>query len=249
MPREIEFNKYKKRGAYHWKDYFGRLLEIDCFLRGRYDMVIGLLEKNGLSKSSNILEIGSGDGALSGLIYKTFGCTITGVEPSADGVSFAKEMFATFGYRATFEAAEGYSFKFPDNHFDFVVLADVIEHLQQPDLMLKEIKRVLKPGGKAIITTPVRTSEYPEDPLHVQEFYPDQLIDLCREYFGNPVEKIYSHPLVWYELYTFGSKSQRSMVRFYCRISDRLFRKNPFLTSNLKGKWKNFKQQALVLQK
>src|SRR5690606_39096124 len=97
-----------------------------------------------------------------------------------------------YGFEGTFEISSGYSFSYPDNHFDFVVLADVIEHLQQPNLMLQEIKRVLKPGGKAIVTTPIRVSEYPEDAMHVQEFYPDELKALCQPFFGSPIEAVYS---------------------------------------------------------
>src|SRR4030042_2098349 len=47
--------------------------------------------------------------------------------------------------------------KFPyrPNHFDVVIFTEVLEHLyRSPNLVLKEIKRVLKPGGRLIITTP-----------------------------------------------------------------------------------------------
>ena len=44
--------------------------------------------------------------------------------------------------------------KFPDNTFDVAVSTAVFEHLEKPDLAAKEAWRVLKPGGKLIITTP-----------------------------------------------------------------------------------------------
>lgn len=246
---EIDFEKYQNRGAYHWQSYFGSILKIDCFLRGRYEVVIHLLKKSEANKNSFILEIGCGDGALSGLIYKTFRCKLTGTEPSNLGIRFCKEMFARYNYKGTFENVGGYTFKFADNQFDFVVLADVIEHLQYPEKMLVEIKRVLKPGGRVIITTPIRTTEYPEDKMHVQEFFPNELIAVCEPTFGNPVTKIYSHPLVWYELYTFGKKINRSVIRFYCRILDKFFGTNLFFNNPVNSRWKNFKQQGLLLQK
>lgn len=249
MRKEIRFEKYKKKGAYHWKNYFGNTFKIDSFLRGRYDVVIQLLKRSGLDSSSLLLEIGSGDGALSGLIYRTFKCNITGIEPSGEGVQFSQEMFSSYGFKGNFEISEGYSFSYPDNYFDFVVLADVIEHLQHPELMLQEVKRVLKQGGKAVITTPVRTSEYPEDKMHVQEFYPDEFTALCKPYFGRPVEKIYSHPVLWYELYTYGKKYNRSMLRLYCRICDKIFKSNPFLNSSSHTDGRNYKQQGLLLEK
>jgi ubiquinone/menaquinone biosynthesis C-methylase UbiE len=249
MKQELEFEKYRKRGAYHWKNYFGSLFSIDSFLRGRYDMVIRHLKRSGITDSSSLLEVGCGDGALSGLIYKTFHCQITGIEPSPDGIRFSREMFEAYGFKGTFEISEGYQFKYPDNHFDFIVLADVIEHLQYPDLMLKEMKRVLKPGGKAIVTTPLRTSEHPEDVMHVQEFFADELVQLCKTNFGEPLEMEYSHPVGWYELYTYGKKKNRSLIRLYCRICDKVLGRNVFLQTNTNSRWVNFKQQAIVLKK
>jgi len=43
---------------------------------------------------------------------------------------------------------------FADNTFDFVVSSEVIEHTPEPYLALKEIYRVLKPGGKMVLSTP-----------------------------------------------------------------------------------------------
>lgn len=246
---EIDFEKYRKRGAYHWRNYFGSLTKIDCFLRGRYDVVISLLRKHGVSDRSVILEVGCGDGALTGLIYKNFRCELHGIDPSEAGIRFCREMFAKRRYKGSFAVSEGYSFNFPDNHFDMVVLADVIEHVQFPDKMLAEIRRVVKPSGIAIVTTPVRTSEYPEDKMHVQEFFPDQLVELCRGTFGTPADKLYSHPVGWFEFYTHGKKGNRSLVRLYMRIRDKLFGSNVFLTNASDSKWVNFKQQALVLRK
>lgn len=43
---------------------------------------------------------------------------------------------------------------FPENYFDFVILSEVIEHLESPLDVLKEIFRVLKPGGKLLLVAP-----------------------------------------------------------------------------------------------
>ena len=45
-------------------------------------------------------------------------------------------------------------FQLPSEHFDCVIAIDVLEHLQQDQPFLKELKRVLKRGGKAVITVP-----------------------------------------------------------------------------------------------
>jgi len=43
---------------------------------------------------------------------------------------------------------------FPDDHFDYVTMLAVIEHIADPMPLLREIARILKPGGKWVATTP-----------------------------------------------------------------------------------------------
>lgn len=43
---------------------------------------------------------------------------------------------------------------FADNSFDFIVFAEVVEHLMNPYDVIKELNRILKPGGKLVLSTP-----------------------------------------------------------------------------------------------
>jgi SAM-dependent methyltransferase len=49
---------------------------------------------------------------------------------------------------------DGKSIPFPDNSFDSVLCSEVAEHLFDLPMVLEEIKRVIKPGGKILMTTP-----------------------------------------------------------------------------------------------
>ena len=49
---------------------------------------------------------------------------------------------------------------FPDGYFDYVTMLAVIEHIDDPGPLLKEIHRVLKPGGRFIFTTPKKKAEF-----------------------------------------------------------------------------------------
>jgi 2-polyprenyl-3-methyl-5-hydroxy-6-metoxy-1,4-benzoquinol methylase len=77
---------------------------------------------------------------------------------------------------------------FDDECFDLVVTLDVMEHVNDPELVLKDISRTLKPGGLYIFTTPtykyhvptVRKSRYDENG--------DIHFDGEPEYHGNPVD-------------------------------------------------------------
>lgn len=88
---------------------------------------------------------------------------------------------------------------FPDEHFDLVLSLDVIEHVPDPDGLARELARVLKPGGLALVTTPARWKFLRQDPhfgvplLHV---LPDQYRErVARSVFGAtypwPVYRIY----------------------------------------------------------
>jgi 2-polyprenyl-3-methyl-5-hydroxy-6-metoxy-1,4-benzoquinol methylase len=72
-----------------------------------------------------------------------------------------------------------------DNAYDFIVTFQVIEHIQDDSLFLKEIHRVLKPGGTALITTPNRKMSLTRNPWHIREYLPNELKQLG--------EKIFSH--------------------------------------------------------
>ena len=43
---------------------------------------------------------------------------------------------------------------FPDGQFDCVVLLDVLEHLSEDQTLLREVRRALRPGGRAVVTVP-----------------------------------------------------------------------------------------------
>ena len=72
-----------------------------------------------------------------------------------------------------------------DDSFDFVVTFQVIEHIENDLLFLQEIKRVLKPGGKLILTTPNRLMSLSRNPWHVREYVPGEMRGILAEVFGS----------------------------------------------------------------
>jgi len=71
-----------------------------------------------------------------------------------------------------------------DNSFDTVVSFQVIEHIKDDITFLKEIHRVLKPGGKAIISTPNKKMTLTRNPWHVREYFAPELEKICKSIFS-----------------------------------------------------------------
>lgn len=82
-----------------------------------------------------------------------------------------------------FESDHFPPFPFPDNSFDSIVTFQVIEHIQDDELFVKEIHRILRPGGTALITTPNIRMTLTRNPWHIREYTADELTTLCRKYF------------------------------------------------------------------
>lgn len=102
----------------------------------------------------SILDIGCGNGFFLEELKRAIkrkNVNYFGVDYSKYKVSEAKKMHSDMEFKVcNLEEAIPYG----DNTFDVVYSGEVIEHIYDPDHMLEECKRVLKPGGLLIITTP-----------------------------------------------------------------------------------------------
>jgi len=72
-----------------------------------------------------------------------------------------------------------------DNTFDFAVTFQVIEHIQDDKTFIKEIHRVLKPGGKLLLTTPNRLMSLTRNPWHIREYTADELKLVLAQLFSS----------------------------------------------------------------
>jgi 2-polyprenyl-3-methyl-5-hydroxy-6-metoxy-1,4-benzoquinol methylase len=70
-----------------------------------------------------------------------------------------------------------------DNSFDSLVTLQVIEHIEDDEQFVREIHRVLRPKGKAIISTPNIKLSLSRNPWHIREYTADQLKKLVGKYF------------------------------------------------------------------
>ncbi len=241
---ERAFDKYETKGAYHWRDLEGGPLRMNAYSRARYALVAEALAP--LQQSATVLDAGCGDGALSGYVHRHLKCRTVGVDTSDLAIFLARAETAKRGYDCRFERIDGYAYPFEDAAFDAAFCSDVIEHVADPQALLREISRVLKPGGRLIISTPIRLTERPVDPNHVHEWFPEEFVDLCRPVFGAPVARILSHPAFWYEVYALDRRLVGNAARFAINLST-WFGWNPFLDRTTR--WRCMTTQFLVLRK
>jgi len=101
-----------------------------------------------------------------------------------------------------------------DNSFDAVISFQVIEHVKDDTLFLKEIYRVLKPGGMAIITTPNIKLSISRNPWHIREYTADELGVLTRSIFDNVEMKGVSGNEKVMQYYKNNSKSVQKIMKF-----------------------------------
>ncbi|MEG1622717.1 MAG: methyltransferase domain-containing protein [Alistipes sp.] len=69
---------------------------------------------------------------------------------------------------------------FADHSFDYVISFQVIEHIRYDHDFICEVKRVLRPGGQFIVSTPNRKMSLTRNPWHVREYTADEFQQMLR---------------------------------------------------------------------
>ena len=86
------------------------------------------------------------------------GANVVGIDLAKHSIELARSNFKYRGLRGEFHVMNGEQLDFPDGCFDLVYCHTVLHFTPHPDRMIREINRVLKPGGQAILMTVNRHS-------------------------------------------------------------------------------------------
>ncbi len=97
-----------------------------------------------------VLEVGCGAG-VDLARFARGGADVTGVDVAASAIELARANFAQQGLRGDFQVADGEQLPFPDESFDLVYAHGVVQYTADPQRLVGECRRVLKPGGEAIV--------------------------------------------------------------------------------------------------
>jgi ubiquinone/menaquinone biosynthesis C-methylase UbiE len=102
------------------------------------------------TKDLAVLEVGCGLGT-DGAQFAKAGAQYTGIDLTDAAVELAKRRFELFNLPGTFRVADAERLDFADNSFDLVYSHGVLHHTPNTAAAVREIHRVLRPGGKAVV--------------------------------------------------------------------------------------------------
>jgi len=190
----VEFTKYRERGAYHWREASRHLLDGWPYTRSRFAWVV-----RQCAGSRRALEIGCGDAALLARVARA-GVEVAGVDSDETALVLARQEFARGGLRGEFHDDLG---AVKGRKFEAVILAEVIEHVDDAEALLARIVELLTEDGRLVLTTPIRTLERSPDPHHVHEYWPGELQELLGRYFQD-VRLTRMHPAWFVDLMCVG---------------------------------------------
>jgi ubiquinone/menaquinone biosynthesis C-methylase UbiE len=120
----------------------------DGHAKGNLKIMRNLLDKVELDSNRETLEIGCGAGKTTASLHADFGLQITGVDVDPYQIEKAKKL-ETEGLK--FILSDGTTLPFPDASFDLVYSQKVLHHIEGWQDVLKEVSRVLRPGGYYLI--------------------------------------------------------------------------------------------------
>jgi len=239
------FTRYQDQGAVHWAQMETRsLYRFNAFQDACYKRA---LREAGDIGGKAVVDIGAGDGAFSSLLARS-GALLTVVDNQEEGLKIAQSMFTQKGLQAMFVKGDAGHIPLPDASADVVTCIEIIEHLDDPEAFIREVKRILKPGGVLVLTTPYRLGEIFMSHFHVHEFYPTELQKLVEPYFVD-VHVIESHHVFWFAFYGYRFKTFRRMQlgRYFVNMMTLWFGINPFLRDASKREKRDYFTQLTLV--
>lgn len=130
-------------------------------------------------KTPKVLDVGCGIGTELFMLPKTGKAQYWGIDISHEAIAHAKQLAKKRGEKnMEFSAHDGNKkLPFANNFFDVVYALELVEHLKDPSVFFEEVRRVLKPGGVCIISTPNESNLM----IKVQQLFPKSLMQQIRE--------------------------------------------------------------------
>jgi ubiquinone biosynthesis O-methyltransferase len=107
-------------------------------------------------RGTAVLDLGCGGGFMAVALAER-GARVTGIDPSESAIAAARRHAEEHNWEIDYQVSGGESLPFGDSVFDVVVCVDVLEHVEDIQRVLSEVRRVLRPNGIFLFDTINRT--------------------------------------------------------------------------------------------
>lgn len=161
----MSFDYHSVAGDYQYRALHSGHAMQRFWHRGKLTMIDRLLKVH-LKEKARLLEVGCGAGNLlmQAVVRDSYPVAL---DLSMQALDFVRSRLEESCART--DAPRGYAciqsigelLPLPDNSFDCIILSEVIEHLEAPQVSIREATRVLHPGGRLLVTTPNYRSFWP----------------------------------------------------------------------------------------
>jgi len=126
----------------------GFFADLDQYHFEKLHHLLRLVDFNGY-RGKAVLEVGCG-AAVDLARFAKGGAVCTGVDLASSAIALAKANFEQQGLTGDLRVANGEQLPFPDHSFDYVFAHGVVQYTANPQALVNEVRRVLKPGGEAL---------------------------------------------------------------------------------------------------
>ena len=205
------------------------------------------LTKYELNESGIMLDVGCGEGRhIFGIMQEHPEMKCIGLDMDNDSLHKAEEGYEYFksisNVGAEFLKGSAYSLPFLDNSLDLIVCSEVLEHLHQYNDAVKEIHRVLKPGGKFYASVPASwpekicwalSKDYQNQPGgHLRIFNQSGLVseieDSGFKFLSSDRFHSIHAPYWWLRCFFWNTQDSNFFVNGYKKMLERHILKKPF---------------------
>lgn len=164
---------------------------------------------SGFVKGKEVLDVGCGVGYGSSYLLLKGAKRVIGVDASQEAIKLAKANFERTGLE--FASSDATALPFKENTFDIVTCIGMIDHVDNPERVVSESWKTLRPGGYFLCGAINREFiswtwlNKPLDPMHKTEFTPAELSQLVGKYFSG--------------IQLYGSTASKLFYRTWCSVN------------------------------
>jgi ubiquinone/menaquinone biosynthesis C-methylase UbiE len=172
FPKDMRKSNTDVNSISHWDEEYRTIDPNNCF-DGLKNLVFSGMVEDG----KKVLDMGCGIGFMCRqVLHDKSSCEVWGIDYSAEGIVKAKIVCPN----GNFAVMDIYDTDFEDHSFDYVFCCEVLEHLEKPELVVKEMARVTR--GSAMVTVPYL--DHIPSMEHIQEFDYPEMEEMFKKYFN-----------------------------------------------------------------